>query len=155
VKENTGRKARAADHGHNNTLQQITNTRKAAGPEEDQTLTVQSHHKEAIPGTLTFSANPTPSTSSKKRKAANHASTTQVQPQRPAQSAHPSQAGTRRASMVAHTLNGFQDSNMLSFENCGARLKGGKLIADDGTVLEVNGELIFKYIYAGDMEELT
>lgn len=29
---------------------------------------------------------------------------------------------------------------MLTFDNCGARLKNKKLVADDGVVLEVNGE---------------
>jgi len=29
---------------------------------------------------------------------------------------------------------------MLSFEDCGGRLNGKKLVADDGTVLEVNGK---------------
>jgi hypothetical protein len=29
---------------------------------------------------------------------------------------------------------------MLSFENCAGRLKDGKLVADDGTTLGVNGE---------------
>lgn len=30
---------------------------------------------------------------------------------------------------------------MLSFDNCGSRLTDKRLVADDGTVLEVNGEL--------------
>jgi hypothetical protein len=35
---------------------------------------------------------------------------------------------------------GYGETNMLTFESCGARLKDGKMVADDGTVLEVNGE---------------
>jgi hypothetical protein len=34
---------------------------------------------------------------------------------------------------------GFPETNMLSFDNCNAKPKHGKLVADDGTVLEVNG----------------
>lgn len=41
---------------------------------------------------------------------------------------------------------GYAATNLLTFENCGARPKDGKLIADDGTYLEVNGIFIF-YTY--------
>jgi hypothetical protein len=43
--------------------------------------------------------------------------------------------------MATQATGGFGDSNMLSFDGCGSRLKGKKLVADDGTVLEVNGVL--------------
>jgi hypothetical protein len=43
--------------------------------------------------------------------------------------------------MAAQVVAGFRDSNMLSFENCAGRLSGQRLVADDGTVLEVNGLL--------------
>lgn len=35
---------------------------------------------------------------------------------------------------------GYAESNMMTFENSGALLKNGKLIADDGTTLERNGK---------------
>lgn len=47
----------------------------------------------------------------------------------------------RKTSMAAQVVAEFRESNMLSFDDCGGRLKGKKLIADDGTVLEVNGKL--------------
>lgn len=38
------------------------------------------------------------------------------------------------------SVAGYGETNLLTFENCKARPKDGKMIADDGTVLEVNGE---------------
>lgn len=35
---------------------------------------------------------------------------------------------------------GFSETNMMTFEYCGARLKNNILIADDGTVLAANGK---------------
>jgi hypothetical protein len=144
VKESTGRKpVKAADPIATDTGRPSTTARKNLTIEPDQPLTVQSHYKEPIPGTSTFSANPTAlSTSqgtSKKRKTT-HASSLQSQLQGASQNAPPTQVVTRRASMVAQVGGNSPDSNMLSFEECKGRLKDNKLIADDGTVLEVNGK---------------
>jgi len=122
-------------------------TRKILGLDSDQIATAQSHYKEPIPGTSTFSANPAATAaagqSSKKRKAPNQPAATMFQPQLqiPTQSIPTTQAVTRRASIAAQVAGGFRESNMLSFDDCGGRLKGKKLVADDGTILEVNGEL--------------
>lgn len=35
----------------------------------------------------------------------------------------------------------WPDTNMLSFDNCKARTDNGRMVADDGTVLEANGKL--------------
>ena len=35
---------------------------------------------------------------------------------------------------------GYAETNLLTFENCKSRPKNGKMVADDGTVLEVNGK---------------
>lgn len=35
---------------------------------------------------------------------------------------------------------GFSETNMMTFENCGARLKNNILTADDGTLLTMNGK---------------
>lgn len=116
--------------------------RKIPALETEQALTVQSHYKEPIPGTSTFSANPSatgPSHNSKKRKATSQPTTFQSQLQIPGQNATAPQAVTRRASMAAQVVAGFRDSNMLSFDNCAGRLSGQRLVADDGTILEVNG----------------
>lgn len=101
--------------------------------------TVQHSHNQPIPGTSTFSARPVgnaaASLPSKKRKA--H----QPQAQDPPQPAPAAPAVTRKASMATHTANVIQDSNMMSFDHCRSRLRDGKLISDDGTVLEANGKL--------------
>jgi hypothetical protein len=145
-KDINGRKAaRVGDVGNVTEAPKPTNSaRKIPAPEMEHTLTIQSHYKEPIPGTSTFSANPAatgPSHYSKKRKATSQPSTFQPQLQVPIQNPATPQAVTRRASMAAQVVAGFRDSNMLSFENCAGRLSGQRLVADDGTVLEVNGLL--------------
>ncbi|KAK8089567.1 BAH/PHD-containing protein [Apiospora hydei] len=93
------------------------------------------------------------SSSSKKRKAANqstangaHAHTAAATTTQ-SSNASTATASTRRstASAAAATTAasggtgaGFRETNMLSFENCGAKPKDGKMIADDGTVLQHN-----------------
>lgn len=139
VKESNGRKpARVADSASTTEAGQAAAARGAGAHEPENTPTVQSHHKESIPGTSTFSANPTATgTHSKKRKGVNQAAS---QPQLQVPTQNTPQAVTRRASMATHMGGSLEDSNMLSFENCGGRLKNNKLVADDGTVLEVNGQ---------------
>lgn len=45
---------------------------------------------------------------------------------------------------------GYGESNLLTFEASGALLKNGKMVADDGTVLEVNGEYCpFSFFFCG------
>lgn len=145
AKEVNGRKAaRAADQASVPEIGRSANTtRKNPSPESDQVVTVQSHYKEPIPGTSTFSANPAQSNqTSRKRKATGQPATTtfQTQLQVPVQNVPTTQPPTRKASMAAQVAAGFRESNMLSFEDCGGRLNGKKLVADDGTVLEVNGK---------------
>ncbi len=93
-----------------------------------------------IPGTSTFSAMPDPNagpTNPKKRKAAHspssgkgHAAATQTT----------SHTTTRRATNAA-AVHAHRETNMLFFGKCKGLLKDGKLEADDGTVLAVNGML--------------
>ena len=120
------------------------NARKNQGPEVDQIVAVQNHYKEPIPGTSTFSANPTTTAPagqpSKKRKANGPPATNGLQPQMQIPNQGTVSAVTRRASIAAQGLVGSRETNMLSFDDCGSRLKDKKLFADDGTVLEVNGE---------------
>jgi BAH domain len=90
--------------------------------------------KDSIPGTSTFAANPTTSTTSKKRK----------QPG----------SNTTTASVSSHSVptrpkgNGGANSkiqpetNMLTFERCGGHLNAHRqLKADDGTAISVNGKM--------------
>jgi hypothetical protein len=102
--------------------------------------------KDQIPGTSTFSANPSaanPSQPSKKRKAAGPPVQSHTGTALPiiTTASSSSQSTTRRGSIAALSALAHRESNMLSFEACGARLsKEGKLVADDGTTLSVNGK---------------
>ncbi|KAH6666728.1 hypothetical protein B0J14DRAFT_678071 [Halenospora varia] len=135
-KEPTGRKgARASDANTSNIPEtgKGTNGRKNIPPEAELGAPVHNHHKEPIPGTSTFSANPAvtaPTHGGKKRKAASQSTAAQAGPAQP--------SVNRRTSVAAQVAAGFRETNMLTFENCGGRLKNGKLVADDGTVLQVN-----------------
>ncbi|EED16870.1 PHD finger and BAH domain protein (Snt2), putative [Talaromyces stipitatus ATCC 10500] len=87
--------------------------------------------KDSIPGTSSFSTNGTSnnnaSSAARKRK----------QPPSGATGANPNGSAKR-----VHTTSGYKHdirlSNMMTFENSGARLRNGKLKADDGSFLEVN-----------------
>jgi hypothetical protein len=52
----------------------------------------------------------------------------------------PSQAGAKRGSHVVAVANGARESNMMTFENTGAMLINGRLEADDGQTVSVDGE---------------
>lgn len=92
--------------------------------------------KEAIPGTSTFSA----SVTSNNGSSASAASRKRKQPPNGTNS-----NGSAKKQQLAAPgpKRDIRLSNMMTFENCGARLKNGKLKADDGTVLEVNGKILF------------
>ncbi|KAB5580316.1 hypothetical protein GE09DRAFT_432976 [Coniochaeta sp. 2T2.1] len=98
------------------------------------------------PGATTGAPNtPTPSTTqpSRKRKAtaaASQASTPSASHVQQASSNGPTTAVQKRPAVVSHNGNGigYSETNLLTFENCAGRPKDGKMIADDGTVLEVN-----------------
>lgn len=144
-KESNGRKGTKTAEGTNLEAAQANIARKGAILEADANVLLQNYHKEPIPGTLTFPANPAPISgqSSKKRKATNQSTpNASLQPQQylPMNGLPAAQANTRRASMAAHAAGGFRESNMMSFEGCGSRLKNKKLVADDGTVLQTNGK---------------
>ncbi|KAL2064982.1 hypothetical protein VTL71DRAFT_4122 [Oculimacula yallundae] len=139
VKETNGRKATKS--GDSSTAMEVEQTpvpqKLHNGAELDNAASLQNNHKDPIPGTSTFSANPTANGGhSKKRKAATQAPQSQAHTPVPTQSAP--QAVNRRTSTAVYAGSGIEDSNMLSFERCGGRLKNNKLVADDGTVLEVN-----------------
>lgn len=100
--------------------------------------------RDSIPGTSTFSVTSTPTAPpSKKRKTMSHAAAAAAANATPAQSVVPAaHSAARRASAVG-TMNQslrVQDSNMLTFDDSKGRLRDGKLVADDGTVLAVNGQ---------------
>lgn len=93
--------------------------------------------KDAIPGTSSFSAKPDDSggssSSSRKRK-------------QPASSTNSNSTNGNAAKKIFTAAPSadpnLPESNMVSFENTGAYLKDGKLIADDGTTFAVNGKYL-------------
>ncbi len=92
--------------------------------------------KDPIPGTSTFSANPNANGAapqSKKRKQPG-SSTTVAAPAVASTSAPKLRGGN------AYQARQHVETNMMTFEGCGARLNAKReLRADDGTVLSVNG----------------
>lgn len=105
--------------------------------------------RDLIPGTSTFSANPGvngngPVPQSKKRK--QPGANTTVSASSVANNTAPRMPRSSASARQHH------ETNMMTFEGCGARLTRNKeLIADDGTVLSVNGtclELYFPFCYA-------
>lgn len=96
--------------------------------------------KDSIPGTSSFSAKGEEgSTSSNSRKRKQPASST------PSASANGSV--TKKIFTTAPSAAPAQsDTNMLSFEKGGARLKNGVLTADDGTQFSINGTFYSNYL---------
>ncbi|KAB8299281.1 hypothetical protein EYC80_001361 [Monilinia laxa] len=135
-----GRKAARASDSRPSTstdnTSSITPAKKTTAPEPEPVATTQSNNKEPIPGTSTFSANPSAPTTqnSKKKKPPAHpaANATPSLSQNVVQNGSSTHTNSLRVNMAMH------ESNMLTFDNCGARLKDGKLVADDGTILSVN-----------------
>ena len=96
--------------------------------------------KDYIPGMSSFSlnpeVNPAPQPPSKKRKAPGGGSTTSIPSLENAQiTAYAPPRRTVSTAAIAKT----RETNMLSFETCQGYLKNGKLKADDGTLLGLNG----------------
>ena len=100
--------------------------------------------RDHIPGMSSFSLNAdssnaaAPPPPSKKRKApgGSHVSSNAS----PAFGYSTSNGHPRRATAAASS-NTYRQTNMLSFENCQGYLKNGRLKADDGTTLSINGTL--------------
>ena len=98
--------------------------------------------KDYIPGMSTFSVNADTSAvshaPSKKRKAPGgvpNAANAFAAPAQPSSHA----ASTRRTSAALPSAGASRETNMLSFEYSQGFLKNGKLRADDGTLLGLNG----------------
>jgi hypothetical protein len=100
--------------------------------------------KEPIPGTSTFSAN---ATNSNNASSASSASRKRKQPPSGATGANPSGSAKRVLSSTSGYKHDIRLSSMMTFENSGARLRNGKLKADDGTTLEVNGKLYMSMLF--------
>ncbi|KAL9106444.1 MAG: hypothetical protein Q9227_008532 [Pyrenula ochraceoflavens] len=94
---------------------------------------VPAANKDAIPGTSSFSAAPVAAATSKKRK----------QPGGSVISATTSPPSHHIPTKTRSVNRGHNETNMMTFENCGGYLKDGELIADDGTRLSANDHAFF------------
>ena len=94
-----------------------------------------------IPGMSSFSLNPDGSvpapTQTRKRKAPGSGHQTQTASSVLSQI---SAGGSSRKQASATTVQGSRTTQLMTFENCNYCLKNGKLKADDGTTLAVNGK---------------
>ncbi len=131
------------DAGETNQFSTV-NTRRSsitgsgAGPRKAPTTA--STPKDFIPGMSSFSLNPdvspAPQPASKKRKAPGGGSTA-LTPS--LDIAHVTAYVPARRKNSAAAIARTRETNMLSFEACQGYLKNGKLKADDGTLLGLNG----------------
>lgn len=110
----------------------------AASKEQNSTSTSTGNSTPAV-----ASSTPVPSAQpSRKRKAATSQASTPVGNHVQRSSSNgPAATVQKRPAVVSRNGIGYSETNMLTFENCAGKPKNGKMIADDGTVLEVNGEL--------------
>ncbi|KAI1132041.1 hypothetical protein F5Y10DRAFT_16124 [Nemania abortiva] len=122
-----------------------SSSRKGAAADDSKTANSHTTGKDAhstAPATSNTTGPATSSGPSKKRKATTQATTNNVHSQAgtPTPTSTTSGGtGTRRsAAQGAAHISGYRETNMLSFERCGGIPKDGKMIADDGTVLEAN-----------------
>lgn len=115
----------------------------AASKEQNSTSTSTGTSTPAV-----ASSTPVPSTqpSRKRKAAASQASTPVANHVQRSSSTGPAATVQKRPAVVSRNGIGYSETNMLTFENCAGKPKNGKMIADDGTVLEVNGELHY-FIY--------
>ena len=117
------------------TAPNITSTTNKAAP--------PSIPKDQLPGMSSFSVNPEPNSAppppSRKRKAPGNGPATSHTSSAVTQTPAPS---ISRRTVGISNLKASRETNLMTFEDCQGYLKNGKLKADDGTVLAVNGTLI-------------
>lgn len=144
VKEDDSRKAARSSDTRPNVVESAATgatRQKTAGAVPDLNIAAQLVPKDHIPGTSTFSANISvvnPAQPSKKRKAPTN--TTSSTPNGNHSTGNPGTGAASSKGALPQNSQAYKESFMLTFENCGARLQDGKLIADDGTILGVNGK---------------
>lgn len=125
-----------------------SSSRKGAAADDSRVSNSHGAGKDAHSSTPTTTGATGPATSSgpsKKRKAATQSSTNNAHSQAGTPTPAPTTSattGTRRsaAQAAAQPSAGYRETNMLSFEKCGGMPKDGRMVADDGTVLEANGK---------------
>ena len=133
--------------GEKDRLAASTSKRAQANYEQSVTVngTPSNSTKDSIPGMSTFSANPhalpQPAVVPKKRKAAGSAQAGTASSFGPSavSSSTKKSASTSTTSTYTSGTMYYRSTNIMSFEKSKGRLKDGKLVADDGTVLGVDG----------------
>lgn len=121
-----------------------SSTTAPIAPPTNNRAALPSVQKDHLPGMSSFSVNPEPNTAppapSRKRKAPGngHTSSPVTQTTSSAVTQTPAPGITRRTAGVPNPKPSRQ-TNLMTFETCQGYLKNGKLKADDGTVLAVNG----------------
>ena len=104
-------------------------------------LTSANASKDNLPGMSSFSVNPESSNltstpaPSRKRKAPGAAPVNQT----PSVTTHPAATATSRRATSTLGVTPSRTSNLMTFENCQCYLRNGKLRADDGTLLSIDG----------------
>ncbi|KAI1437565.1 hypothetical protein GGR50DRAFT_46887 [Xylaria sp. CBS 124048] len=153
VPKKASRQANAATNGTNDANKATaSNSRKGAAADDSKTANSHTTCKDAssTSSAMANTAGPTTASgSSKKRKATTQATSSNVQSQ--ASTPTPTSTTTAVASLrrngaqtmvaTAQASAGYRETNMLSFQKSGAILKNGQMIADDGTILEVNNHV--------------
>lgn len=121
------------------------NTRRSSttapiAPPTNNKTTLPTVQKDYIPGMSSFSVNPEPNTAppapSRKRKAPGNGPSTSHTSSTVTQTPVP---GISRRTAGVPNPKASRETNLMTFESCQGYLKNGKLKADDGTVLAVNG----------------
>jgi len=129
-----------------NTPRSINASSRKPLPDEKITSSSQNGTKEPslapTPGSVSGANSTTSAPTSRKRKAASQASGAGGGSQTPAPTNGHSATLQKRLAVVSQAEKGYGETNLLTFENCGARPKNGKMVADDGTILEVNSKCI-------------
>ena len=117
-----------------------SSTTAPAAPPTNNKAALPSVQKDHLPGMSSFSVNPEPNTAppapSRKRKAPGTAPATSHTSAAVTQT--PAPAISRRTAYVPNP-KASRETNLMTFESCHGYLKSGRLKADDGTVLAVNG----------------
>lgn len=121
------------------------NTRRSSttvpvAPPTTNKATLPTVQKDHLPGMSSFSVNPEPNTAppapSRKRKAPGNGPTPSLPSSAITQT--PAPGLSRRTTSVPNS-KAPRETNLMTFDNCRGYLKSGKLKADDGTILSVNG----------------
>lgn len=148
IREDNPRKRKGASetHSRSNTVEPaptVAPAKRTAAPQADTNGATLEPLKEKaqIPGTLTFSVHASPSVPAQPAKKRKTNKSSESAPNS-VNGVHltPTKNGTPVPRINQST---GKESAMLSFDDTGAMLQHGKLIADDSTVLGVNGKTLY------------